>query len=151
MADRSVGVGAVVFYDDKVLLVRNTYGAAKGKYVIPGGGMELDEMPETALERELLEETNIIVKAQEIIAIRFTSKEVWCIFKATYVSGEPTSDNAENDSATFMDINEALVSDEVIQTSKALIKSALDNKKNVLGKSGFVNPRFSKDKWQLYI
>ena len=149
--NRKVGIGAIVFYNNKVLLVKNTYGAAKGKYVIPGGGMEPYEMPGATLEREIFEETSVIVKTQEMIGIRFTTNAIWCVFRADYISGDPKPDNTENDSAIFMDINQALGSDEVIQTSKILIKSLLNDRKGLFNKSDFVNPRFQKNEWQLYI
>ena len=141
----------IVFRNNQVLLVRHTYGAVKGKYLIPGGCAEENELPAKAAEREVFEETKVKVIAKRLVAIRFTTNENWCIFDAEYISGEPMSDFNENDSAVFMDIDQAIDSEEVVETTRVLIKSLLDSKKSSLSKSSFVNARYDKDEWQLYI
>lgn len=121
------------------------------KYLIPGGFAEPRELPGKAAEREVFEETGVEVTAKRLAAVRFTAEEVWCIFEAEYVSGEPISDLAENDDAVFMDINTAIESTEVVETTRVLIKALLDAAKPYLNQSCFVNARFTKEEWQLYI
>lgn len=149
--NRKLSASCVVIRDDKVLLVKHTYGAAKGKYLIPGGFSEEGELPQKTAEREVLEETGVSVKAQELLAVRFTEQEVWCIFRAEYVEGEPTSDNGENEEALFMSVQDVLASDEVVDTTKEIVKTALSETKEMLRKSDFVNAKFSADTWQLFI
>ena len=60
-----VAVGAFVFKDDRVLLVRRGRPPAKGLWAIPGGSMNLGESLQEATEREIREETGIIIKAKE--------------------------------------------------------------------------------------
>jgi len=60
-----VAVGAIVFKDDKVLLVRRGRAPAKGMWAIPGGSMELGETLQAAAEREIYEETGILIRAKE--------------------------------------------------------------------------------------
>ncbi|MDF1592679.1 MAG: NUDIX hydrolase [Desulfobacterales bacterium] len=60
-----VAVGAVVFKDDGVLLVRRGRAPAKGLWAIPGGSMELGETLQAAAEREIFEETGIKIRAGE--------------------------------------------------------------------------------------
>jgi 8-oxo-dGTP diphosphatase len=60
-----VAVGAIVFKDDRVLLVRRGRAPAKGLWAIPGGSMELGETLQAAAEREILEETGIMIRAGE--------------------------------------------------------------------------------------
>jgi len=98
----------VVIRDGKVLLVRHTYGGAKGKLLIPGGYCEAGELPEAAAIRECLEETGVKASVVSLLAIRF-SAEVWYpVFIMKYESGEPVSDGVENSEALFMDIDEAI-------------------------------------------
>lgn len=149
--NRKLSASCVVIRDDKVLLVKHTYGAAKGKYLIPSGFSENGELPQKTAEREVLEETGVSVKAQELLAVRFTEQEVWCIFRAEYVEGEPTSDNGENEEALFMSVQDVLASDEVVDTTKEIVKTALSETKEMLRKSDFVNAKFSADTWQLFI
>ena len=58
-------VGAVVFKDDAVLLVRRGKPPAKGSWAIPGGSVRLGETLQEAAEREILEETGIVIQAGE--------------------------------------------------------------------------------------
>lgn len=61
--NRKLSAGCVVIRDNHVLIVKHTYGAAKGKYLISGGFSEDNEMPQVTAEREVLEETGVTVKA----------------------------------------------------------------------------------------
>jgi 8-oxo-dGTP diphosphatase len=58
-----VAVGAVVFHDHRVLLVQRANPPAKGLWAIPGGSVKLGETLQQAAEREILEETGIIIEA----------------------------------------------------------------------------------------
>ena len=58
-------VGAVVFKDDCVLLVKRKNPPAKGLWAIPGGKIKFGERLQTAAEREIFEETGLVVKAAE--------------------------------------------------------------------------------------
>jgi ADP-ribose pyrophosphatase len=60
-------VGAVVFKDNKVLLVRRGRPPARGQWAIPGGNIKLGETLQEAAEREILEETGIIIRAGDPI------------------------------------------------------------------------------------
>lgn len=149
--NRKLSASCVVIKDNEILLVKHTYGAVKGKYLIPGGFSEDGEMPQTTAEREVFEETGVTVKANDLLAVRFTAQEVWCIFSAEYLEGVPVSDNCENDEAIFMPIDKLLASENVVDTTKEIVRSALDKNKSVLKKSDFVNSRFDSSTWQLFI
>ncbi len=62
-----VAVGAVVFKDRQVLLVRRGQAPAQGLWAIPGGSMELGETLQEAAEREIFEETGVTIRAGEPI------------------------------------------------------------------------------------
>ena len=66
----SQSVTAVVIYEGKVLLSRHTYGAGKGRLIIPGGYLNHGEMPREALIREYLEETGVLIEPRELIGMR---------------------------------------------------------------------------------
>ena len=63
-----VGVGAVVFSNDNVLLVRRGREPAYGLWSLPGGLVKLGETLEAAVRRELLEETGLHVKPVHLVA-----------------------------------------------------------------------------------
>jgi ADP-ribose pyrophosphatase YjhB (NUDIX family) len=63
----SVGVGAVLIHDGKVLLIRRGKEPLRGRWVVPGGTVEVGETLEVALVREVLEETGLLVRPLELV------------------------------------------------------------------------------------
>jgi ADP-ribose pyrophosphatase YjhB (NUDIX family) len=64
-----VGVGAVIVADGKVLLVKRKYEPLKGHWSLPGGMVEIGETLESALSREMLEETGLRVDVGPVIEV----------------------------------------------------------------------------------
>ncbi|HEY85844.1 MAG TPA: NUDIX hydrolase [Chloroflexi bacterium] len=62
-------VGALVLNKGRVLLVKRETAPSKGLWAIPGGKIELGETMDQAVEREILEETGLIIRAGHIIHI----------------------------------------------------------------------------------
>jgi len=62
-----VAVGAVVFRNDKVLLVKRANHPGKGLWAIPGGRVRLGEKLQEAAQREILEETGLVIRARNPI------------------------------------------------------------------------------------
>ena len=116
-------VSGIVMRDGKVLLVRQSYGAAAGQLVIPGGYLAEGEMPCSALEREILEETGVTVSAISLFSIRFSKKDWWAIFEAEYISGEPVSDQNENSEALFLGLDDVLSRKDLTGTTKEILEN----------------------------
>jgi 8-oxo-dGTP diphosphatase len=64
-----VGVGAVVFDGDRVLLVKRGKEPLRGRWLIPGGTVELGESLTEAVVREVREETGLIVRPGEVVLV----------------------------------------------------------------------------------
>lgn len=60
-----VAVGAVVFHDDRVLLVKRKHPPNQEQWAIPGGKVRLGETLTAAAEREILEESGLTIKARD--------------------------------------------------------------------------------------
>jgi mutator protein MutT len=65
----SVGVGAVLIHEGKVLLIRRGKEPLRGRWVVPGGTVEVGETLEQALVREVQEETGLVVKPGEVLTV----------------------------------------------------------------------------------
>ena len=64
-----VGVGGVVVKDGRVLLARRGKEPLYGRWVVPGGTVELGETLEEALVREMQEETGLRVEPVEVLTV----------------------------------------------------------------------------------
>lgn len=62
-----VAVGAVIFKEDKVLLVLRGKPPAENQWSIPGGCVELGETLQEAAQREITEEAGIVIQARKPI------------------------------------------------------------------------------------
>jgi ADP-ribose pyrophosphatase YjhB (NUDIX family) len=65
----SVGVGGVVIHGGRVLLIRRGKPPLYGRWVVPGGTVELGEPLEHALVREMREETGLEVEPVELLTV----------------------------------------------------------------------------------
>lgn len=119
-------VAGVVINNGNVLLARHTYGTGNGKLIIPGGYVNINEMPQDALRREFLEETNVTIEPENIIGVRFNMHDWYVVFKAKYISGTAKSDNDENSEVIWLNIEEALKRNDVPALTKTLIQSAIN-------------------------
>lgn len=116
-------VGGIVIRDNKVLLVRHTYGAYRGQLLIPGGHIKQSEMPEAAAARELFEETGIVAEAESILCVRFLPDAWYVAFMMRYVSGEPVSDGVENSEAAFFNLSAVAQRDDLTLFSRRMVES----------------------------
>lgn len=54
-----LGVYGLVTWEQKILLIQKARGVYRGQWDLPGGRLEFGEQPETALHREIDEETGL--------------------------------------------------------------------------------------------
>ncbi len=110
-----IGVGAVVFREQEVLLVKRGKPPMFGLWSIPGGGLEYGETIKDGVIREVREETGCEIEITGLIdvfeAIRPSEPHVphtvMIDYAAEWISGEPVAgdDAAE---AEFVRFDEAL-------------------------------------------
>jgi 8-oxo-dGTP diphosphatase len=94
-----VGVGALVIHEGKVLLVKRGVAPNEGLWAVPGGSLELGESLKEGAERETLEETGVVVRAETpVYAFDYVERDdaggirfhfVIIDLKAAYISGQP--------------------------------------------------------------
>ena len=56
-----VAVGAILISNDKILLVKRMKDPHRGEWAIPGGSLKLGETLQEAAEREIREETGLLI------------------------------------------------------------------------------------------
>ena len=64
-----VGVGAVIFREGRVLLVKRGAPPMQGEWSLPGGALEIGETLVEGVRREVLEETGLIVEPVTMIEV----------------------------------------------------------------------------------
>jgi len=64
-----LGVGALVFDQEKVLLVERGRAPLIGEWSLPGGGVEAGERLEDAIVREVFEETGLDISADSLALV----------------------------------------------------------------------------------
>ncbi len=64
-----VGIGAVVFRENRVLLVRRARPPRAGEWSLPGGLQQLGETVFQAAAREVLEETHVTIRPLALIDV----------------------------------------------------------------------------------
>jgi 8-oxo-dGTP diphosphatase len=68
--DRPIlGVGALIFRDDRILLGERGKEPLKGYWSLPGGVVEIGETLEQAIRREIREETNLEIEIIQTLEI----------------------------------------------------------------------------------
>ncbi|MCR8631740.1 MULTISPECIES: NUDIX hydrolase [Paenibacillus] len=130
----SIGVGALVVKDNKVLLVRRAQEPGKGNWTNPGGYIEQLEPIEETIVREVLEEAGVHATVKGIVAVRDQPRaihNVYIAFEMQYVSGEPIPDGYEVDEAGFFSLEE-MKSMKVASFTQWLVDIALNGQSDGL-------------------
>ncbi len=149
MNNKYYTVCGIVEIEGKILLVRHTYGNAKGRILLPGGFVQENELPTAAAEREILEETGVAAKAKSIIAAQFKPQQ-WCVvFTMEYISGIPRSDRFENSEVLLLTPDEAVNRSDITNMSRMILRAYI-SKCSRLPKSDYVPASADKDGYVIF-
>jgi len=98
-----LAVGAIVMRHHEVLLVKRGRPPGEGLWAVPGGRVKLGETLKEAVEREVREETGLVVRARKPVyafdlierdeAGRIQYHYVVVDLLADYIAGEPSPDD----------------------------------------------------------
>jgi ADP-ribose pyrophosphatase YjhB (NUDIX family) len=106
--DYSIGAGAVVLQEDRVLLIERRTGD-RVWWQIPGGYVEADEAIGDAVEREVLEETGVSAQLIDVVGFRHAAAmridrpvaNIYVVFRLDAIAGDPRPDGVESYRAAF--------------------------------------------------
>jgi ADP-ribose pyrophosphatase YjhB (NUDIX family) len=123
--------GGLIVKDNKVLLVKITYGANKDYWMLPGGLVEEGETFEEAAIREVKEETGICARPIRLIGVRTGIKQlhneiehgIYFVFEMELVSGELIADGSEISEVEYRSLANVLVDSKVVSLSQEIIRS----------------------------
>lgn len=99
-----LAVSATIFRDARILLLRRAHAPGKGLWSLPGGRVEFGESLQTALRREVMEETTLLIDVVALAGWREvlpgpanTGHYVVMSFAARWVGGEPALNDEHDD------------------------------------------------------
>ncbi len=120
-----------MFRGDAVLLVKRGSEPNKGRWSVPGGGLEVGETVEVGVVREVREETGVQVRAMRVIEVRdyiemdgdrarwhYVLIDVLC----EYIAGEPFP-ASDADHARFLPLRE-LGEYDIASTALEVVRAA---------------------------
>jgi 8-oxo-dGTP pyrophosphatase MutT (NUDIX family) len=150
----SCSAAGLIVTGGRVLLVKVTYGANKGNWMLPGGLVDEGETFQEAAVREVKEETGFITKVIRLIGIRDGVRTlpngvehgIYLVFEMEVASGALCLAEEEIATAQFMLIEEALHDPSVIDITKEMIRTLINNNNGLyqLQKSIQTNNRWAK-------
>lgn len=122
-----IGVGGLIFHQEKYLLVKQAFGEYKGLWILPGGHVKDGEVLHRAVEREVWEEANITAEAEGIIAVRsrirsLRSTDCYLVFTMNYLEGTPRPDGKEVAAAEFLRYDEIEKLGNVVNLTKIIVQ-----------------------------
>lgn len=133
-SNHTLGVGAVVINEKNELLVIKERISTVG-YKLPGGHIDDAEMITTALEREVFEETGIIVQFESIISLghfyphQFHKSNLYILCTAIPKTYEiDIQDSHEIVDAKWVNVDEYINNEDVLDYSKAIVIAAVKSK-----------------------
>lgn len=149
MNNKFYTVCGITEINGKILLVRHTYGAAKGRILLPGGYVAENELPTAAAEREIFEGTGFKTTAKSLMTMQFKSDQ-WCaVFVMDYISGTPRSDGYENSEVLLLTAEEAVKRNDITNMSRKIL-TAYMNEYSELRKSEYVPDSASKENYVIF-
>jgi mutator protein MutT len=123
----TIGVRIIIINDNKVLLVKHSYG---GKWYLPGGKVEKNESLREAIKRELKEELNIDLKEFDLFGAYSNNNEYKNDHIIIYLTKEKVilkkHYNIEIEKVEFFDVKK--LPSNVSPGTKRRIKEYLNNK-----------------------
>jgi len=151
-------VGGLVVRDDSLLVVQMSYGPSVGRWMIPGGLLDPGETLDSAVAREVLEETGVIARPLGIVGIRSRSDGLntdnYVLWLLEPLSGEPTPDEREIEATRYMPFSEIAERDDVVYLVKYLAARLADNTISLHTHATdytYQLPGSTPDTWKLFI
>ncbi len=127
----AIGVGGIVIHEERVLLVKVTYGHQG--WILPGGYVRPTETMGDAVKREVLEETALLVEPLELVSVRNRITEgrndLYVTFLVKVVGGELKPDGKEIAEARYFTLAEMEDRKDVPRLNPRILRRVLEAKR----------------------
>jgi 8-oxo-dGTP diphosphatase len=119
----TVSVVAVVFNEEGKILLLDHLFRPGASWALPGGFIETGEQPESAIKREIFEETALEIKNVKLLLVRTINRHVEILFRAE-ASGEPRLNAHEIEAAGWFSLDEM---PEISNVQRQIIRKVLNS------------------------
>lgn len=123
----TVSVVAVVFNAEGKVLLLDHFLRPGASWALPGGFIEANEQAETAIKREICEETTLELENVRLLHVRTIGSHIEILFRAE-ASGEPVPNSAEINHAGWFAPDDVPAGTSGIQ--KRIIREVLNEKQS---------------------
>ncbi|MBI3964273.1 MAG: NUDIX hydrolase [Chloroflexi bacterium] len=131
----NIGIGGVVKRRGKILLIRRAHDPGKGRWTIPGGYVEADEVFTTTIAREVKEEAGIDTVPDGVVGLRHrvdgggSDLYLVCLLRPVDPNQQPEPDGVEVDRAGFYSLSEMVDLPNLAQFTHAIARVALGRRR----------------------
>ncbi len=101
--DPKLAACGLIMIRDRILLGRRSISPARGLWVLPGGFVDRGEVVERAMEREVLEETGLVVRAAGMVGLYSYPGETVAVavYLGEVIEGEPKAGDETEEVGLF--------------------------------------------------
>ncbi|MAS35840.1 MAG: NUDIX hydrolase [Anaerolineaceae bacterium] len=104
--DPKVAVAACILQNDRILLIRRGNEPMRGLWAMPAGFMDYDEDPKAATRREVLEETGLQIRIDQLLDVFHTNSDggianLVIVYQASITGGVMQADDDADAVAWF--------------------------------------------------
>jgi 8-oxo-dGTP diphosphatase len=124
----TVSVAAIIFNENEEVLLLDHVLRSDLSWGIPGGFINTGEQPETAVRREIREETGLELKNIKLIRLRTINRHIEILFRATPV-GTAGVQSFEINELGWFKVNE--MPEKMSHTQKQIIEKVLNSEYKV--------------------
>jgi 8-oxo-dGTP diphosphatase len=123
-----IAVGAMIVESARILLVQRAFAPEKGKWCLPAGYLDVGELPEHAVAREVLEETSLNIEVDSLETVFGDASgrgaAVILVYRARRISGVlRAADDAAD--ARFFDLDD--LPEIAFPSTHDIVRRALSN------------------------
>lgn len=126
-SDPKLAVAGIVPHGGGIVLIKRGIEPAYGKWSFPSGYVNRGEVVEAALEREVLEETELVVRTKQLVGLFSTSGQavVLAVYEAEVIGGSLAAADETLDAGVF---DPAKLPNLAFKHDDRIIREWLDNR-----------------------